>query len=654
MRLAPLLLLLCVAAAARAQSPDTARVDPVIVTATRTPLTRGSLPVAVTVISGDELRRAGLATVGEALATVTSAYVARAGSLGATTSLFLRGGESKYVKVLVDGVPANEPGGVYDFASLTTDNVERIEVVRGPASVIHGADAVTGVVHVITRGGPADHDGARVEVETRFGSAPRDRLASNADPGDVWMSDIGVRAGDAFRRGSYSLGVASHRSSGLYALNNAYRNHVVSGRVELRPGRATTFRAAVRYNDHRYAYPTSSGGAPVDSNAFRAEDRAVVALEANRAWSARVRSALLLDATLNDGRTDDRPDAPGGDSYVSDDRTHRRGGEVRVQWLGAATSASAGLRLERQETRSDSRSESAFGTFESSFRAARWNRGVYGEVVVAPAANLTATLGGRMDDNQKFGRFVTGRAGLSWRPTAAARLRATLGNAFREPSFFENYESAFARGNPDLKPERTVSADAGLDVELPGGRASASVSVFAQRFQDMIDYTWGLAACGYNYCNVAAARADGLELEVRGRLHPRLTTSVGATWLRTEVLEPGFDSLDGGLYQRGESLLRRPARTLTGELTYDDGPLSLSARLAAVGRRDDRYFTPAFEQVRTTLAAYERLDVSGGYRFTRALTGTLRLENATNTGYQAVYGFLSPRRTIALGLRAVW
>ncbi len=117
---------------------------------------------------------------------ITSAYVAQSGSQGSQTSLFLRGGESKYVKVLVDGVPANDPGGFYDFASLTTDNVERIEIVRGPVSVIHGADAVTGVVHVITKSGKGP---ASSSVDVRAGMAPRTSIGGS-DPDGMRTYDL--------------------------------------------------------------------------------------------------------------------------------------------------------------------------------------------------------------------------------------------------------------------------------------------------------------------------------------------------------------------------------------------------------------------------------------------------------------------------------
>ena len=144
MRLALRALLLpvvCPVALAGQTPTDTVELNPVVVTATRIPTPARDLPVAVSVISGAQLRERGIRTVADALRTVPGANVVATNAYGSQTSLFLRGGESDYVKVLIDGVPQNAPGGAYDFANLTTDNVERIEVVRGPASV---RDTVSG------------------------------------------------------------------------------------------------------------------------------------------------------------------------------------------------------------------------------------------------------------------------------------------------------------------------------------------------------------------------------------------------------------------------------------------------------------------------------------------------------------------------------
>ena len=135
------------------QTPhDTVELNPVVVTATRIPTPVGEVPIAVTVLSGVHLQERGIRTVADALRSVPGASVVTTDAYGSVTSLFLRGGQSSYVKVLIDGVPQNAPGGFYDFANLTTDNVERIEVVRGPASVLYGSDAVTGVVQLFKIG----------------------------------------------------------------------------------------------------------------------------------------------------------------------------------------------------------------------------------------------------------------------------------------------------------------------------------------------------------------------------------------------------------------------------------------------------------------------------------------------------------------------
>src|SRR3989454_1409253 len=133
------------------QPQDTVVLKPVVVTATRVPVAPDLVVSAVTVLRGTELVAQGIRTVAQALETVPGAHVVETGSFGGQTSLFMRGGESDYTKVLLDGVPLNQAGRAIDLAQLTTDNIDRIEIVRGPVSVLYGTDAVTGVVQVFTR-----------------------------------------------------------------------------------------------------------------------------------------------------------------------------------------------------------------------------------------------------------------------------------------------------------------------------------------------------------------------------------------------------------------------------------------------------------------------------------------------------------------------
>src|SRR6266566_3568448 len=149
------------------QPQDTVVLKPVVVTATRVPVSADLLASAVTVLRGSDLVAQGVRTVAQALETVPGAHVAETGSFGGQTSLFMRGGESDYTKVLLDGVPLNQAGGAIDLAHLTTDNIDRIEIVRGPVSVLYGTDAVTGVVQVFTRTGQG---AARVGAEVHGGT----------------------------------------------------------------------------------------------------------------------------------------------------------------------------------------------------------------------------------------------------------------------------------------------------------------------------------------------------------------------------------------------------------------------------------------------------------------------------------------------------
>src|SRR5213592_1212425 len=150
------------------QPQDTVVLKPVVVTATRVPVAADLVASAVTVLRGADLVARGVRTVADALETVPGATIVETGSFGGQTSLFMRGGESDYVKVLLDGVPLNQAGGGIDLANITTDNVDRIEIVRGPASVLYGSDAMTGVVQIFTKTGAASR--TRLGAELRGGT----------------------------------------------------------------------------------------------------------------------------------------------------------------------------------------------------------------------------------------------------------------------------------------------------------------------------------------------------------------------------------------------------------------------------------------------------------------------------------------------------
>ena len=199
-------------------------------TATKSPTDAGKLSQSVTVISGEDLRARGVARVSDALRSVPGAAVVQNGSTGSVNTMFLRGGESRYTKVLIDGITVNAPGGFFDFSHLTTDNIDRIEIVRGPAGVVHGSDAMTGVIQIFTKQGAG------------AGSASVSARAGTYGTREVALDGSGARG-----ISRYSLGGSSRRTDGIFDFNNQYYNGTLSGTFGLAPRAGTDILLSTRY-----------------------------------------------------------------------------------------------------------------------------------------------------------------------------------------------------------------------------------------------------------------------------------------------------------------------------------------------------------------------------------------------------------------------
>ena len=610
-------------ASAQDVARDTARTAAVVVTATRSPLSAARVPASVTLVSGEQLRREGITTVGDALRQVPGLALTETGSHGGATSLFVRGGESKYTKVLVDGVPVNDAGGAFDFSSLSTDNVERIEVVRGPSSVLYGSDAVAGVVQIFTRAGAG---------------RPRAELSVRGGGNRSYDAEGSLRGGG--ERFGVSLGGARHATEGQQAFNSQYRRDVASARLDATTG-ATDGQVTMRYSDGLFEYPTNGSGQVVDSNAVRREGRLAVGLEAG--WKVAPAVELRASAASHDvhAATSDQPDSPGdaaGYYFSTGDRSRRRSGDLRLHVaLPASTRLTLGGQVERQWQASETQSN--FG--DNGFTATRRTSAAYVQLLSAPAERYTVTLGGRLEHNERFGDFATYRGAASAQLATGTRLRGSIGTAFREPTFLENYGGAFVIGNPALDPEHSFSLDAGIEQAL-GRWGTLAATWFANSFRDLIDYEY--SATEPNYFNVARTRARGLELEARAVLPRGLSADAAFTYLETRVVDPGSSSETTALFAAGAGLLRRPSHTFSAGLGYAGEHGSLALRALRVGPRADVYFAPDFTSARVTLPAYLRADASGELRLTprsgeRTAAITVRVENLLDALYTDVAGF---------------
>ena len=641
------------AALSAQEARDTVELTTVVVTATRLAVPRDAVAASVTVIPGAELRAQGVRTVFEALRRVVGAMVIQTGSFGGQTSLFLRGGESDYVKVLIDGVAVNEPGGAFDFADLTTDNVDRIEIVRGPVSVLYGSDAVTGVIQIFTRprAGGAERSSPNVAVGFRAGFF--DRAVS--ERGSAVWEWAGEVAGGTEMAG-YALSLSRLSTEGLYDFNNDYRNTVLSGRVRLAPTARTEASVALRYTDNVFHFPTDGGGALVDRNAFHAEEGTTLAMEVGRFLTPRVEARLVLGLHETDGGFTDEPDTTGSAAFFSRDKVRRASAGVRANvHLDRSTVLTAGAEFERESQRGRSESQGSFGTFLDSIDVRRRNGAVFAQSLAGVRRALALNAGARLEDNEQFGAHVTYRLGAAYRLGGATRVRASAGTGFKEPTFFENYARGFVRGNPDLDPERSRSWEVGVEHTMLG-RLALSLTYFDQEFQDLIEFTFSPAPPDTtNYFNVAGATANGVEAGIELAGWSGVVATANYTYLDTRVTDPGFDTGPDAAFAPGKRLLRRPthaANLSLGLRSAGRGSVSLGVKF--VGRRDDLDFS-TFPAPRVRLPAYTRVDLAGEYPLFRGrgllagLTVNGRVENLFDRRYEEVKNFPARGRTVFFG-----
>ncbi|HEU5169562.1 MAG TPA: TonB-dependent receptor [Gemmatimonadales bacterium] len=639
-----------------AQQPaDTTRFPDLVVTANRFPVPAESVAATLTVLTGEELRSQGLRFVGDALRQVPGVQIVQSGSFGATTSLFLRGGQSDYVKVLVDGVPVNQPGGAYDFAYLSTDNVERIEILRGPASVLYGSDAVSGVVHVITRGGGRERVGTR--------GLAVDAAVEAGTYGTVRWEGAGRGGADAV---DFSASLSRFTTDGSYEFNNDFRNTVASGLLRARPGPRTGAALALRWSDGLFRFPTDFTGAVVDRNQFATDEETTISLDVAHRLLPPLEARLLVGRQNSSVGSDDRPDPPPGPTslFVRRSDVERWSADARLVFSGLRQLvAMAGVGYDDQQESSVSESDFGFGSSTDRFEASRENWGFYFEGSLAPTPRVRLTAGGRIDDNERFGTFETWRVSALAFAAPATRLRASAGSAFKEPTFFENFATGFVVGNPDLRPERSTSVEAGVEQTLATGRVTLGVTGFRQRFRDIIQFTFAPPAPGDpNYFNIARASADGIETAVEVRDAGPLAGGVAYTWLHTRVTDAGFDTGADAEFVAGEPLIRRPEHSFSMHVrTAWRLPVRLGAVLTWVGGREDLRFTQFPEPTRRIeLPSYVTLDVSGTVTVLqprRQVPGVglrFRVENVFDESYEQAAGFPARGRVILVGVTSAW
>jgi len=623
--------------------------ETVVVSATRTPVVGEAAGADVDSLSGAQLTAMQPIAADDAMRFLPGAVVNTAGQRGGLSSLFVRGGESNYNKVIVDGVTVNEPGGTFDFGTLSLAQGDRMEFVRGAQSTLYGSDAMTSVVQVWTRAGSTRVPELRIGADGRnLGTASGHAALAGANG----RFDYNV-FGDQF----------DTNGSGV---NDAYSDSLEGANVGAALNGSTALRVRFRHANSHTGLPgewSFNGYDPlVPVNGFT---EPLEALAANPySWSQLNNLLGSVELTVSqpggwqhrftgfdyvyryfdlDPGDAQRVD-PFGDpiDYPSNEVDHinRAGFEYQGDYSERSWAHTTfGYRLEN---------ENGFVgdlDYGAQNHGQRLNQDVYVQQELT-LGRLGVIAGGRFVHDSAFGNTGVPRVALTLLALrgdeifSGTRLRFSYSTGFKEPRLEETFNGLpgdpYDIPNPGLKPERVRAFEAGFVQGFVHNRYEFSGTYFNNLFRDQINYVTTNVAPNYpgEYVNVNEAFAQGAELALRAKLSSRLLLNTAYTYTSSEYLDnpAPYDAV----YNPGQPLLRRPKHAASELLSYMGNRWGGNLGGSFVGRRADSDFDNfGIDHA----AGYVRVDLGGWYAVTHRVTAYVNVQNALDRRYNEVVGY---------------
>jgi vitamin B12 transporter len=632
-----------------------AQTDPpsesLVVTATGVPTPAQQIAAGVTVIDRATIQRRGYTDLVQALATVPGLRVAQSGGPGSQASVFIRGTNSNQVLVLRDGVPVNDPAGpdgAFNFGDDSLNDIERIEIIRGPMSGLYGSGAIGGVINLITR----HQSGALHGDVTLAGGTQHTGLARGTASGSSGIWDFSATAEGTSTQG---FDQTPPRESVYTGESDGDREKLGNVEIGVTPIDGTRVSLMLRGRDAKYGYD-EQGGVTYDGGNASGYDATVngrlgvVSHLFDGAWT----TSLNLSRVADDRRytVTAAPLDPNGD--VEDDSYHGRRNDidwtntVRVPdfWRLDGTAITFGY--DHVNDTANTKLDDNFGgyAYSSVTRAHDDTDSGFAGAQTRLFQRLTLTGQLREDATTIAGNAFTWRAGGVFDVSEiATRLKASYGTGFRAPALFDRYGvgSDGYVGNPDLRPERSQGWEVGLATDLPIpadlGSATASVTYFDNRIHDLIEVVYTPI---YTAQNVQQARAHGIEAELTLR---------ASTWLQADL---GYTYTDSRNQGTGALLLRRPENSGFGDLRLTPFPgFTLVPELVYTGQFAD-YLTNDLGQGGYT-PALARSGTIVNMNVTWQVTPRVQLfiwgKNLGGSSFEPVSGYITPGTSALLGTK---
>lgn len=608
----------------------------IVVTALRSPVDQSAVSATVTVLDETAIRAQQPVALADLLLRTPGISLSRNGGFGTATSLRIRGADSSQTVMVIDGVRISDPsatGGGYSFSNLLIDDIERVEILRGPQSILWGSDAIGGVVNVLTRLAEQPLEGSMaVEAGTH------NTVNAQAGIGGTGsMLDWRV-AGSAFTTDGISA-----RSNGTE--DDGYRRVSASGTATLKLAPNLSVDLRGYWADARNEFDGTSG----DSRAYGLTQEWTGYAGVNLSlFDGRLTNRLAVLQTETDRENYD----PARSIRPLNFDAHGRVRRFEYQGnLKLAEGFSAIFGAEREEQRMTSASPANNTAAYALVPQSADTNSVYGELRLTPLIGLTLNGGVRYDDQSRFGGNTVFTGGAVYTPNAGQTvLRASYDEGFKAPSLYQLFS---LYGSAVLQPEQAKGWSVGAEQSL-GEVFHASATWFERETDNLIDFafcpTTGTlpSACfipgttttrfGY-YANVRKAHAKGLELAGSAHLGVIFATA-NYSWIEAEDRSPGSTDL-------GRQLARVP-RHLANLEGGVDLPHGLRASVAA------RYSGETFDRAgsSTELPAYWLVDLRAAWRVADGLTINARAENIMDKRYETAGGYGALGRTVYLGLRS--
>ncbi|MGA7238111.1 MAG: TonB-dependent receptor [Bryobacteraceae bacterium] len=671
----------------------------IVVSATGSEMPLAQVGASVALVSNEDIQAENKLDVLENLRQVSGAQIVQTSQRGGITSLFIRGGESTFNKVMIDGVPANDIGGTFDFAQLSNGGVSSVEVLKGANSVLYGADALAGVVSVTTQRGTS--------------SIPE--LQVSADGGNFGSHYQSASISGAYRQFDYFSIFSRFDTQGSYP-NDFFHNATYAGNFGWSPNAKTSVRVTYRRNWTDVGSPNGLLLYGIADDSSQRNDNtylsATVQNQTTSRWHNLFRFAYgEFNSMYENPSPTGQPDPYGFGNYLGNAVTIKGAngysvtGQAILDYAGTYPEISPDYEARRSAYgQSDYRFIGDWtGTFgfryehEDGSGFTRDNYSYFTEGHGSVGHRLYLTGGVGLENNAVFGFAASPRVSAAYylrRPSVTSffsdmKLRFNYGKGIKEPTTYEQANQLYALLAPaqrtqfgvgEIGPERSQGFDTGISQGIWNGRVRLDAAYFHNRFYDLITYLdptslisigvspGAAAASGFGaYVNASSTRSQGVELDVNADLGRGFRVRANYTRLNAIVTKafgapafnPAFPGIPIGAYsplQGQRPFLRAPNSGSVG-LYYSRRKFTGSFTGYMVGRRDDSTFLSDALFGNTLLLpnqglapAYRKFDLSGRYHVNPIVSLYTSIENLFSQHYQAALGFPSAPFTIRSGL----